>query len=222
MTHVMSDIHGNLDRYRSVMSKINLAEEDHLYVLGDVIDRYPFGIEILLELMEMKNATVLLGNHELMMIKAIQGSIQYNPMEVWNRNGGRFTRMEFLNQPEKTQKRILDYLTSLPLTAEVEAGGKQYLLVHGAPPELHGKIPAKYMDKKEFSVWTRLGEDDLMPEGKTVIFGHTPTEYYQEGVPLRIWHGGDKIGIDCGAGHGHPVCRLACIRLDDMVEYYSD
>jgi len=48
MVYVMSDIHGNRDRYRSVMSKIQLTAEDRLYVLGDVIDRYPYGIEIML------------------------------------------------------------------------------------------------------------------------------------------------------------------------------
>lgn len=222
MVYVMSDIHGNRDRYRSVMSKIHLTAEDRLYVLGDVIDRYPHGIEILLELMGMENATVLLGNHELMMINAIRGSIKYNPMGIWNRNGGMFTRMEFRNQSAETQKKILSYLSSLPLTAEVTVGEKEYLLVHGAPPELHSKVPSQYIDVKEFSVWTRLYADDPVPKGKTVIFGHTPTEYYQEGVPLRIWYGKDKIGIDCGAGHSHPNCRLACIRLDDMVEYYSD
>lgn len=37
MTYVMSDIHGDLDRFRSVMDQIHLKADDHLYVLGDVI-----------------------------------------------------------------------------------------------------------------------------------------------------------------------------------------
>lgn len=40
MIYVMSDIHGDLKKYRSVMSKINLQDEDHLYILGNVINRY--------------------------------------------------------------------------------------------------------------------------------------------------------------------------------------
>lgn len=39
-----------------------------LYVLGDVIDRFPDGIEILQELMAMPNVKMLLGNHEYMML----------------------------------------------------------------------------------------------------------------------------------------------------------
>lgn len=47
MIYVMSDIHGNMRRFRSVLEKIQLRPEDTLYVLGDVIDRHPYGIEIL-------------------------------------------------------------------------------------------------------------------------------------------------------------------------------
>ena len=64
--------------------------------------------------------------------------------------------------------------------------------------------------------------DDKIPNDKTVIFGHTPTEYYQDDIPLKIWHGGDKIGIDCGSGKTRSSCRLACLRLDDMAEFYSE
>ena len=30
------------------------------------------------------------------------------------------------------------------------------------------------------------------------------------------------LGIDCGCGHPHSACRLACLRLDDMEEFYSE
>ena len=47
MTYVLSDIHGNLQRFESIMAQINLQADDTLYVLGDVIDRYAGGIKIL-------------------------------------------------------------------------------------------------------------------------------------------------------------------------------
>ena len=59
----MSDIHGEREKFNSIMEKIKLKPEDKLYVLGDIIDRGKDGIGILLDLMEMDNATVLLGNH---------------------------------------------------------------------------------------------------------------------------------------------------------------
>lgn len=71
MTYVLSDIHGNLQRFESIMTQINLQTNDTLCVLGDVIDRYAGGIEILRQIMKMPNAKMLIGNHEYMMLNAI-------------------------------------------------------------------------------------------------------------------------------------------------------
>ena len=63
MIYVMSDIHGRMARFRDIMRQIRLHKEDHLYVLGDVIDRGRYGLPILMELLRMDNVTVMLGNH---------------------------------------------------------------------------------------------------------------------------------------------------------------
>ena len=72
MIYVMSDIHGNSKRFDSVMEQINLQPEDSLYILGDVVDRYPDGIRILRRIMRMPNVKMLLGNHEYMMLEAME------------------------------------------------------------------------------------------------------------------------------------------------------
>lgn len=66
----------------------------------------------------------------------------------------------------------------------------------------------------------RLDETTALPEGKNVIFGHTPTIHYQSGSPMRIYYGSGRIGVDCGCAY--PEGRLACLRLDDMKEFYSE
>lgn len=71
MIYVLSDIHGNKPAFDSVMKQIDLQPNDQLYVIGDVIDRGPNGVEILKQLFSMENATVLLGNHELMMLHTL-------------------------------------------------------------------------------------------------------------------------------------------------------
>lgn len=58
MIYVMSDIHGNAIRFNSIMEQIDLQPEDTLYVLGDVIDRYPDGIRILRLLMSMPKSRI--------------------------------------------------------------------------------------------------------------------------------------------------------------------
>ncbi len=65
MTYVISDIHGHYSRYQAMLKQIRFGNEDMLYVLGDMIDRGPDGVKVLLDLMARPNVTPILGNHEL-------------------------------------------------------------------------------------------------------------------------------------------------------------
>ena len=67
--YVMGDIHGEADRFHAMLKKIQFSEDDILILLGDVIDRGPDGITLLLEIMDMSNVIMLLGNHEYMMLQ---------------------------------------------------------------------------------------------------------------------------------------------------------
>ena len=240
MTYVVSDIHGNLRRFRSVLKQIRLQPEDTLYILGDVIDRHPDGIRILRMIMDMPNAQMLLGNHEFMMLRAlgdpydgietIQNKTPEELIAHWYRNGGDITHYFWKHQRKTVRAQIIAYLKALPLNLDVTAGGQTFKLVHGAPLdtyELFGKHLGQ--TKAYFAVWNRKLPALTLQGEATVIFGHTPTEEYQEDDPLKIWHGDHMIGIDCGGGYpeqeeplrGVRQGRLACLRLDDMREFYS-
>lgn len=185
MKYVTSDIHGNLKRFKSIMNQINLQPDDTLYVLGDVIDRFEHGIDILLELMKMKNVVMLLGNHELMMFQTFNLRLDKFDREyyrrLWSKNGGDVTRTDFLSRDEETQKKILKFIQNLPLEKTVIAGGKRYRLVHAAPHEMWDRSPVDWMihwnynDVKEFCTWHRLKNGDDLPKGFTIIYGHTCT-----------------------------------------------
>lgn len=233
----MSDIHGNTARFNSVMEQINLQPEDTLYVLGDVIDRYPDGIPILRQLMNMPNAKMLLGNHEYMMLNALdridkRNPLYFNTLRLWYRNYGGITHDYLKQTPESVCREIFNYLYSLPLNIDVEVNGRSYILVHGGPVALFHEYMYDYDDQDEYAVWHRIGINSPEIEGKTIIFGHTPTCEYQRNNPLEIWKSetGGKIGIDCGSGFPAPSLqgrnpaygRLACLRLDDMKVFYSE
>lgn len=64
MTYVMSDIHGDYEKYRRMLEVIDLGENDELFVLGDIIDRGENGIKILFDMMSRPNVFPLAGNHE--------------------------------------------------------------------------------------------------------------------------------------------------------------
>ena len=50
MIYAMSDLHGCYDKYIKMLEKINFNENDMLYILGDIVDRGPDGIKILLDI----------------------------------------------------------------------------------------------------------------------------------------------------------------------------
>lgn len=217
MIYVMSDIHGNLKRFRNVMKQIDLKKEDHLYILGDCIDRCAHGVAILKEMHARPNVTILLGNHEHMMLEALTLQHPENLyMRRWYRNGGNVTHARFKHCTKAYRAEVLDLIRQLPLNMEVTVNGVDYLLVHGAPVGFSHMLNDRVMD----AVWTRLECDDEMPAGKTVIFGHTPTRRYQDAQPMRVFFGNRMIGIDCGAPRLEG--RLACLRLDDMKVFYSE
>lgn len=131
--------------------------------------------------------------------------------------------MNALFRMETTEiEEIMDFIRKMPLTATVTVNDREYLLLHSCPPHLYNGKTLTKENVWDFSLWTRVEPDDILPDGRIFIFGHTPTESYQDKVPLSIYHGKGKIGIDCGSGNPHEACRLACLRLEDMKEYYSD
>ena len=237
MIYVMSDIHGNKERFDSIMSQIDLTQEDTLYVLGDVIDRFPDGVRILRQLMKMPNVKLLIGNHEYMMLNALDTDLQFSEMgpqqrmtytynlSLWYRNGGKVTHNYLKHIRKDIRKEIFTYLQSLPLYYDIEVNGMQYKLVHAAPIDKYGEWDhGHYINEKEFAVWHRIEELLELPDNYTLVFGHTPTIYFQNSNPTSIWYGQNRICIDCGAGYSRAdniQTRLACLRLDDYKEFYS-
>ena len=232
MTYVLSDIHGNLRRFESIMEQINLQSDDTLYVLGDVVDRYPDGIKILRRIMKMPNAKMLMGNHEYMMLQAIghcrnaadeRVNTNWKQRRHWYQNGGRVTHEQLKHIRLDARAEIFRFIRQLPVNMEVTVNGIKYKLVHASPVENYMSsywYSRDYKDQREFAVWERWDETKPIPEGYVMIFGHTPTCYFQNKEQLRIWKADNVIGIDCGAGFEDG--RLSCLRLDDLREFYSE
>ena len=85
------------------MALISLQPEDTLYVLGDVVDRYPDGLRILRKLMAMPNVRMLLGNHEYMMLDALYYNEDY-PADWWGQN--KYIRLWYSNGGDVTHSYI--------------------------------------------------------------------------------------------------------------------
>lgn len=240
MTYVISDLHGQQRRFDSILDKIQLTAEDTLYVLGDVIDRNPDGIRILRRIMAMPNAKMLLGNHELVMLKALyyidredknapnREELLHKRLDHWYRCGGRVTHEHLKHLRKSLREEIFEWVDALPLNEYLRVNGRDFLLTHAAPTALYTP-DSKYLNEKEFSVWHRFDGSEEYPMDCTVIFGHSGTYHFQSDNPLKIWYGKGLIGIDCGALYPEGADprtgrrgRLGCLRLEDMQEFYSD
>ena len=235
MIYVMSDIHGNSRRFNSVLEQINLQPEDTLYVLGDVIDRHPDGIKLLREIMHMENAKMLIGNHEHMMLAVTVPQYDSNKdteerrLRIWYNNGGRITHDYLKHIRKSIRAEIYEYLQALPLEYDVELNGTHYKLVHAAPSDQFRAHWRDFGSLRQFAVWKRWYRGEFPATDYTLIFGHTPTEEYQYDNPLKIYYRDNVIGIDCGSGFPDRLTpwsdsqgRLACLRLDDFQEFYSE
>lgn len=218
-----------------ILKQIKLQPTDTLYILGDVIDRHPDGIKILRWVMARKNVKMLLGNHEYMMLRALghpydEGDDLYeDDMLLWYRNGGKVTHSAIKHQRIAIREEIFAYLKSLPLNYDLTVNGVHYILVHGAPIVEYENFRRFYANRTHFAVWKRWRFFEEQSGSYMLIFGHTPTIDYQYDSPMKIWHGNNRIGIDCGSGFSEvpgdsysEFGRLACLRLDDMAEFYSE
>ena len=222
MIYVMSDIHGHQEAFDDILSQIQLSDHDHLYILGDVIDRGPDGIELFQRIRQMPQTTLLLGNHEYMMINRYQAPEDIDAKVLWYMNGGGETEDHFRTLKTEEQISLLKYLKALPLQLEVTVNDKTFILVHAAPRELYGQYRWEREDETKFVVWHRWKAEALMVPGKTVVIGHTSTRHYQSTTGgMKIFYGKNFIDIDCGCCQAFRHGRLACLRLDDMHEYYA-
>lgn len=223
--YVMSDLHGELDRFDKMLKKIDFSPNDTLYILGDVVDRGPDPIPLLRRVMATPNIIMLLGNHEHMMLRYFSPDATEREIRHWNRNGNEPSVSGFFRLTPEQQKETLDFISKLPTHLKPETGGQKFYLVHGFPGT------TAYDE-----VWGRPLPDTPNPLPEcTLILGHTPvleigrteeeTDAYVEtlqerGEHVKILHTPGFIDVDCSCGYDFPVKALACLRLEDMAEFY--
>lgn len=233
MYYAISDIHGNKQAWDSMLQLINLKADDKLIVLGDVIDRNDYGIEILQQIIRTPNMYMIPGNHEYMMMQAYgwidlpDGLTHDEVVNNWlDVNGGWPTMQAFDQLSIEEQKEIEDYLKKIPLNYHTVINGVKFDLCHACPSKLYSLIQDKtQVSKIEFCTWDRewiRWWESHNTTGSICICGHTPTLDMQNCMPAKIYHKGCVYDIDCGAAYmgKWPASRLACIRLDDMQSYY--
>lgn len=106
--YAIGDVHGRRDLLEALLSRIDAErsadprEEEHLILLGDVIDRGPDSsgvIDLLLARARTDpTLTVLSGNHEEMLLAILDGAV--GQLEGWLRYGGDACAKSYGIEPE--------------------------------------------------------------------------------------------------------------------------
>ena len=231
-TYVLSDIHGQYDEFIAILDRINLQDTDTLYVLGDILDRGPHPIRVLLTLMEMPNAICRVGTHEYMAVECLSFLMQevtdrsldeldhktLDNLVTWQYNGAKTTIDEFRELSREMQEEVIDFIKDMSIYEELTVGGQDYLLVHAG---LGNFDPARTMDDYSLHdlIWKEADYSRQYFDDKIVITGHTPTQFIKGNPkPGFIYRHQNHIAIDCGAYL--PDGRLAALCLDTGEEYY--
>lgn len=233
MIYVTSDLHGiSPARLEALLELADFRDEDFLFVLGDVIDRGAHGIDLLLQLTQMPNAQLILGNHEALMLaceflfrEVTEESLEaltaenLELMQTWVDNGGMSTirgMQQLMQRDPELAQGIWEYLRDAPLYDFVRAGGKTFLLTHAG---LGNFSPDKSLSDytPEELMMHRPALTDRYFSDSTVVFGHTPTQVYGMDYAGKALCTDTWIDIDTGAASGGNPMLL---RLDDEKEFY--
>ena len=231
---MISDIHGNYNAYMDMLKKIQFDDDDILYILGDILDRGPDPIQVILDVMKRPNVELLAGNHCVMALECLSFLLKeitqesladlnremFGKLLNWRQNGASTTIKEFLKYDRSIQQEILAFISELDVYDEIEVAGKTFILVHAG---LGNFSPEKQLWEYELNelVWDRPDYEKMYFSDKYVISGHTPTLTIGSNPrPGYIYQANHHIAIDCGSSF--PEGRLACLRLDDMKEFYVE
>lgn len=229
-TYVLSDVHGHAAALEKALDMAHLGPGDTLYILGDLVDRGPEPVRCLQLAKDHPRVKVLLGNHESMMLEALDHPENLAAQQQWALNGGAITSYQLDQLEPEARDGLLDWVRDLPLFYTVEVGERLFALVHaGIDPQrvpahdgpwdirsLTGLLEAQ---EPQDLLWIRQGFWDeptgLLDEkgdGPVVIAGHTPTPYART-MALDYTDSGDD-------DHGRsPVLLVGLTRATD---HYPD
>ena len=167
----IGDIHGCAIALRTLLEAIDPQPEDSIVVLGDVVDCGPDSkgvLEQLITLSSRCHLAVLLGNHEEMLLNALDSRSEFN---YWFKLGGEQTLRSYSSAirpgPEVIPNEHVRFIRSFHPYLEIT----DFIFVHaGYDPDL----PMARQSGGSLR-WESLHPDKIAPHqsGKTVIAGHT-------------------------------------------------
>jgi serine/threonine protein phosphatase 1 len=228
-TFAIGDIHGETGHLWKLLATFpSLDAGDTLVFLGDYLDRGPHSAQVVDFLMNLPKQTparvvTLRGNHEDAWLKVIDEGWDGFVSPPGNGclaalrsfSGGAVPEEGELPQPDEVPalrrglffpETVVAWLRALPFWHEDEHA----IYVHAGLPPCPGGFPhPRDVEPQVALLWCRNEQFFRQYRGKTVVFGHTRTEYlpnelsgYTPDDPADLWAYESVVGIDTGCGNG--------------------
>jgi len=204
MRYVISDIHGELEKLKALLSLVDKASAEFIF-LGDYIDKGIDSkgvVDFLIELKNSNKCIFLMGDHEYAWLRYFRGEERF--LDFILKYGGDKTLESYLGRKfsyretrgmlsdKKKAKGIfgahLDFYSDLKYYYQDE----DFLYVHaGLNPAYRGKDLAEHDKENMVFIRDKFLHSEFLYKGRKIVFGHTA---FKEPYVDRF-----KIGIDTGA-----------------------
>ena len=228
----IGDVHGMSAHFKALLDAMAAEASDvaEVVVLGDLIDRGPDSIGVVRAAARpaaehgFARKTVLIGNHELMMLDAMRpGPAQLRHLGIWNGNGGDALLRQIGITPHRADESIaiIEHVIRREVGADAMAMIENadshrivgnLLLVHGG---VHPEVPIDVWFAKPWPIaksgddhfaWVRrpfLRHQGPFEGDRIVVHGHSPEHKVMEWkhyTPDRAHMlDGWRIGLDGGS-----------------------
>lgn len=210
---IVGDVHGCFKEFLALLNEADYKSETHrLILVGDIINRGPFSLEML-KWVKTNGVEMVCGNHEQAFIKEVKRGGFLSP-----------ALQKLKKDMSKDLSQWLEWLEALPFYIEA----KNFLVVHaGLVPEEHPKYSDPHL-LMNIRTWDGQGKDikseynpawySFYKDKKLVIYGH----WASQGLNVRK----NTIGLDTGCVYG---CKLSGVLLPEkkilqvpaLKNYYS-
>jgi serine/threonine protein phosphatase 1 len=197
ITFAIGDIHGcyqELESLLAVCEKVGAAQHARFVFVGDYIDRGPDPKKVIDFLVDRQHRrpdrfVCLRGNHEQMLLAAVDPARSNMDLINWLINGGEQTLESYkVDDPSAIPIDHLAWIKTLPL----KLVDNHHLYVHAG---IRPGVPLSAQNPDDL-LWIR---EPFLSCDALVVHGHTPTE---TGLPdLRA----NRLNIDTGAYFGGPL-----------------
>ena len=199
-TIILTDIHGCNKSFRAILAQIQPNPEDHFCFLGDYIDRGPDSKGVIDTIFELEakghQCTCLIGNHEELLLDAIQEDVISKA--IWKENGGRSTLASFdIPTVEHLPDKYVQFFEGLQNYAEIDNA----ILVHAGLDFQENQNP---LEGTEEMRWIRYWYNDIdygWLGDRIIIHGHTPQTVAETEEQLVTLHQNRYLNLDTGCAH---------------------